>query len=473
MNKDQLWKSVLGELELLMSPMYFTMYFGNTKILSIDDTDLIITLGCSNAVLKQKVEKDYLTKIQNIIKRQTSKAYQITIHIVSFVNPDDKNTQHANEAPLFSQQNIVYDNIRPVQGKSSFRQEYQTSLIPEYTFDTFVVGTNNQLAFTVAKAVAESPGKLYNPLLFYSKVGLGKTHLLHAIGNKALDIDSNLNVYYSTGDDFMNELIDGMQTGRRAESAKFRNKYRNVDILLIDDIHVIAGKERTTEEFFHTFNHLYKNKKQIIVTTDRHPSEIPKLEERLSSRFKMGMIADIQKADYETRIAILRKKNATLNYGITNKVIDFIAENIESNIRELEGSFIQVVVQAKALNINANVDLAKSVLSNSVVLKKEKNIKPSQVIAITSGFFKIDPIQVKSKKRQRAIVQTRQVAMYLLKEINQLTFAQIGELFGGRDHTTAMHSIEKIQNELDNKNFRLKRDITEIKDKIFENRISA
>jgi len=351
------------------------------------------------------------------------------------------------------------------------RSNFKSGLNSAQTFDTYIVGPNNQLAHSVAKTIAESRQALYNPFLVYSKVGLGKTHLLNAIGNSLQKQHQGYKVYYTSGEEFMNELIDSITTGSRSENVLFRNKYRNIDALLIDDVHQIAGKESTQEAFFNIFNHLYKNKKQIVVSTDKHPREIKKLEERISSRFKMGMIVDIQKPDIEVRIAILKTKAKELGLeNIDRDIIYFISENVDTNIRELEGSFLQVITHAKALNEKLDVELCKRVLSQNLILKEEKNIKPSTVIQNVAKYYDYDIRTIKGKTRKKDISLARQVTMFLLKEINQLPLKSIGEFLGGRDHTTIMHGIGKIKNETANNNYRLKREINDIKDMIFNSR---
>ncbi|MEW6727471.1 MAG: chromosomal replication initiator protein DnaA [Bacillota bacterium] len=318
-------------------------------------------------------------------------------------------------------------------------------LNPRYTFDSFVVGNSNRFAHAASQAVAEAPARAYNPLFIYGGVGLGKTHLMHAIGHYILQKSGYLRVSYVTSEKFTNELINSI---RDDQTAQFRARYRSIDILLIDDIQFLAGKERTQEEFFHTFNTLYEAAKQIVVSSDRPPKEIPTLEERLRSRFEWGLITDIQPPDLETRVAILRKKAQAEAITVPDETLLYIADRIQSNIRELEGAFNRVVAFATLTNAEITSEMAAQVLKDIVPPKKPRQINCTLIQEIVADYFRLRPDELKAKRRTRNVAFPRQVAMYLVRELTDLSLPKIGQEFGGRDHTTVLHACEKIAEEL-------------------------
>ncbi len=323
------------------------------------------------------------------------------------------------------------------------------NLNPRYTFDTFVVGANNNLAHAAALAVAESPGEVYNPLFIYGGVGLGKTHLMHSIAHFILKNRPDAKILYVTSEKFTNELIDAIRNKNNITTTEFREKYRNNDVLLIDDIQFIIGKESTQEEFFHTFNTLYESKKQIIISSDKPPKEIETLEERLRSRFEWGLTVDIQSPDYETRMAILRKKEEMEGYNIDNEVIKYIATNIKSNIRELEGALTKIVALSK-LDHNKEIDiaLAEEALKDIISPGADKKVTPERIIQVVADHFGITTLDISSQKRNKEIVFPRQIVMYLCQNMTDASLQEIGKYLGGRDHTTIIHGREKISSEL-------------------------
>jgi chromosomal replication initiator protein len=323
----------------------------------------------------------------------------------------------------------------------------EIGLSPKYTFDSFVIGPSNRFAHAAAMAVADSPAKAYNPLFIYGGVGLGKTHLMHAIGQSALNKSQKSKVLYISSEEFTNQLISSIQN---RSTQKFREKYRNVDILLIDDIQFIAGKESTQEEFFHTFNALYVAHKQIVVTSDRPPKEIQSLEERLISRFEWGLVTDIQPPDFETRIAIIKKKSEKETIVLPEDVFYFLAEKVKTNIRELEGALIRVVAYSKLIGKEVSVDLAKEVLKD-MIIEGEKKITIDLIQKRVSDYFDIKLSDMRAKKRSKAIAYPRQVAMYLTRQLTDFSLPEIGDQFGGRDHTTVIHACEKIERDLKEK----------------------
>lgn len=341
------------------------------------------------------------------------------------------------------------------------------NLNPKYTFDTFVVGANNNLAHAASLAVAESPGEVYNPLFIYGGVGLGKTHLMHSIAHFILKNNVNAKILYVTSEKFTNELIDAIRNKNNITTTEFREKYRNNDVLLIDDIQFIIGKESTQEEFFHTFNTLYEAKKQIIISSDKPPKEIETLEERLRSRFEWGLTVDIQSPDYETRMAILRKKEEMEGYDIDNEVIKYIATNIKSNIRELEGALTKIVALSKLGkgHETITIELAEEALKDLISPNAVREITPESIIQTVSDHFGITPLDIASQKRNRDIVIPRQIVMYLCRTMIDIPLQTIGKYMGGRDHTTIIHGAEKITNEMA-KNDSLRNTVEILKKKI-------
>jgi chromosomal replication initiator protein len=326
-------------------------------------------------------------------------------------------------------------------------QAKEIGLDDRYTFDSFVVGPSNRFAHAASLAVADSPAKAYNPLFIYGGTGLGKTHLMHAIGQRALQRNPKSKVLYISSEDFTNQLIGAIQN---RSTLKFREKYRNVDVLLIDDVHFIAGKDSTQEEFFHTFNALYDAHKQIVVTSDRPPKEIQKLEERLVSRFLYGLVTDIQPPDFETRIAILKKKSEKETVALPEDVFYFLAEKIKTNIRELEGALMRVVASAKLVGKEVTVELAKELLKD-MIIEGEKKISIDLIQRKVSEYFDIKLSDMRAKKRSKAIAYPRQIAMYLTRQLTDYSLPEIGDQFGGRDHTTVIHACDKIELDLKSK----------------------
>ena len=339
------------------------------------------------------------------------------------------------------------------------------NLNPKYTFDTFVVGSNNNLAHAAALAVAESPGEIYNPLFIYGGVGLGKTHLMHAIAHFILKNTPDAKILYVTSETFTNELIDAIRNKNNTTTTEFREKYRNNDVLLIDDIQFIIGKESTQEEFFHTFNTLYESKKQIIISSDKPPKEIETLEERLRSRFEWGLTVDIQSPDYETRMAILRKKEELEGYNIDNEVITYIATNIKSNIRELEGALTKVMAYSRLNKCEINLKMAEEALKDIIPPGAQREVTPELIIQIVAEHFGLTPQDIASQKRTKEIVYPRQIAMYLCRDMLATPLQTIGSFLGGRDHTTIIHGADKISSDL-KKDETLKNTIEILKKKI-------
>lgn len=366
------------------------------------------------------------------------------------------------EVPKAQTGNTLINNALNTVSQSAI---INANLNPKYTFDTFVVGANNNLAHAASLAVAESPGEIYNPLFIYGGVGLGKTHLMHSIGHFILKNNPNAKVLYVTSEKFTNELIDAIRNKNNFSPTEFRDKYRTNDVLLIDDIQFIIGKESTQEEFFHTFNALYESKKQIIISSDKPPKEIETLEERLRSRFEWGLTVDIQSPDYETRMAILRKKEEMEGYNIDNEVIKYIATNIKSNIRELEGALTKIVALSRLNKCDITLELAEEALKDIISPNAQREVTPDLIIQIVSDHYGLTPLDISSQKRNKEIVYPRQIVMYLCRNMTDTPLQTIGRYLGGRDHTTIIHGSEKIAGDI-KKDDTLKNTIEILKKKI-------
>ncbi len=389
-----------------------------------------ITFKCDSPYVKELAETRYASLLLNALKHITNRDLTFSVHEI---NDTSENPNQEVISSMKSEEEIDYS---------------QQSLNPKYTFDTFVVGNNNRFAHAAALAVGDNPAKTYNPLFIYGGVGLGKTHLMQAIGNRILQNNRRMNIVYVTSEKFTNHLINSIRDGK---NDPFRNKYRNADALLIDDIQFIAKKERVQEEFFHTFNTLYENGKQIIISSDKPPRDIPFLEDRLKSRFEWGLLADISCPDYETRVAILRKKALDEGIIIDDSIVANIATKIDSNIRELEGVFNKIVARASLTHSPITIELAENVI-NEFISKREKVISSDFIQDVVSKYFSIDRKELSGDKRSNDIAFPRQIAMYLCRDVANMSFPQIGADFGNRDHSTVMHAYKKIEKEIKEKN---------------------
>ncbi len=425
-DKDEL----LNNAKLLLKDELTTISFNTWfKPLGIEEiTDDTIVFRLSSPFQKDIIENKYLDLIVNTFEYLTNKKYKISSFCPSGSLEDGFDSFYKS-----SQDNNIISN---------------TGLKPNYTFDTFVVGSNNRFAQAAALAVAESPGSSYNPLLLYGGVGLGKTHLMHAIGNEIINTNSDKKVLYVTSEKFTNEFINSIKDNKNEE---FRSKYRNIDVLLIDDIQFIAGKKQVQEEFFHTFNTLHENGGQIIMSSDKPPKDIDYLEDRLKSRFEWGLIADISNADYETRLAILRKKVQIENIIIDDNILSNIAIKVDSNIRELEGTLNKIVAKASLIHSPITLEVAEQCI-NEVISQKEKVLSSDYIQEVVAKYFNIDPKDLKSSKRSNDIAYPRQIAMFLCRDIANMPFTKIGTSFGKRDHTTVMHACTKIESEIKTNN---------------------
>ena len=422
-NLDNIWTEVLNLIKVELTEVSFNTWLKTVEPVNISDSKVV--LAAPNEFTKNILEGRYLNLIKNAFKQVTEEDFEIIFTIPGEEDYDFREQTITTE---------VNDNNQ------------KSPLNPKYTFDSFVIGNSNRFAHAASLAVAEAPAKAYNPLFIYGGVGLGKTHLMHAIAHYTLSQNPNAKVVYVSSEKFTNELINSI---REYKNEEFRNKYRNIDVLLIDDIQFIAGKEGTQEEFFHTFNALHEANKQIIISSDRPPKDIPTLEDRLRSRFEWGLITDIQAPDLETRVAILRKKANIENITVSDDVMLYIATKIQSNIRELEGALIRVVAYSSLTNSEVTEELAEEALKDILSNNKVKEVTVETIKQAISKNFHIKMDDFITKKRTRAIAYPRQIAMYLTRELTDLSLPKIGDEFGGRDHTTVIHAYDKITNDIE------------------------
>ena len=429
-DKDELMASIKKELEPEITKISFDTWIAPLGIRSIEGNNIVFTT--TSEFQRDFIENKYRPLIFNTLRFITNKDWTFSVIDLSKEQPEETSE-------------VITDaddsNLQEIESNKS-------TLNPKYTFETFVVGNNNRFAHAAALAVGNEPSKSYNPLFLYGGVGLGKTHLMHAIGNRILELYKNYNVLYVTSEKFTNQLINAIKDNK---NDMFRSKYRNIDVLLIDDIQFIAGKERIQEEFFHTFNALYEEGKQIIISSDKPPRDIPFLEDRLKSRFEWGLLADISCPDYETRLAILRKKAQDENIIIDDFILSNIANKIDSNIRELEGVFNKIVARASLTHSSITIELAEKIITE-FKYESEKVISCDFIKETVAKYFSIEKDDLSGNKRSNDIAFPRQIAMYLCREVANMSYPQIGIDFGGRDHSTVMHACKKIEKEVKEKN---------------------
>lgn len=441
MQADDVWYKVIAALNARLTQVSLNSWLKNVKPIDIFEQTLV--LAVSNKFLKTIIESRYSSYIYDALKDIAPDISDVEIMVAEDDDIDEYKSQLTTSGESYAH---TYDETEKESDSDDVYFAQNDTLNPKYTFETFVIGNSNRFAHAASLAVAEAPGKAYNPLFIYGGVGLGKTHLMHAIGHYILKNNPGAKLRYVTSEKFTNELINSIKDDRNEE---FRNKYRNIDVLMVDDIQFIANKERTQEEFFHTFNALYEANHQIIISSDRPPKDIPTLEDRLRSRFEWGLLADIQPPDLETRIAILRKKADMEKIEVSDEILTFIAQQIQSNIRELEGALVKIMAYASLNKKDIDIEVAGDVLRDIIKNDQPQKITVDKIQKIVSSYYNIRPDDFKAKKRNRAISYPRQIAMYLCREMTDLSLPKIGEEFGGRDHTTVIHACEKIMGDME------------------------
>lgn len=455
MTKDELWQLVLGELELSLSKASFDTWFKNTFIAALENEQVII--GVPNLFTQAWFEKKYHELIIKTLKKITNNQvkniiYKIETQKISLRLAENQTTEKK-----------VGDIEQGVSDQGLMAINNFGGLNPKYTFDKFVVGKNNELAHAAAMAVADKPGLIYNPLFIYGGVGLGKTHLLQAVGHVVFQKTKNVKILYTTTEKFTNDFVQAIRSGK---TKSFQDKYRDVDLLIMDDVQFMEGKGQTQEQFFHTFNDLYQKNKQIIISSDRPPKAIPTIEDRLRSRFECGMIADISAPDIETRIAIIEAKLIEKAYKLEDEIINLIATSIQSNIRELEGAINRIIAHHELKKEKPTMETVKPIISSLVNLPRKGSITPKIIMETVAEYFNIAITDIIGACRKKELVVPRQIIMFLMREELSSSFPYIGSELGGRDHTTAMHAHNKIKNQiLDDE--KLKQDIILLKQKIF------
>jgi chromosomal replication initiator protein len=456
MDAKQVWRAALGELQVSLSPANFETWLRDTELVDVDEQRFRIAVP--NGFAKDWLESRYRSLISQTLARIVG--YSVQVEFVIGSTPDAAAEgvlgPAASASPWTAQQVRVEPTRVGGEGGTTF-------INARYTFANFIVGSANRLAHAASLSVAERPGHAYNPLFLYGGVGLGKTHLMHAIGNQVIAKFPRKRVVYATSEKFTNEFIASIQQGKIDE---FRARYRRIDLLLIDDIQFIADKERTQEEFFHTFNAIHEDGKQIVLSSDRPPKAILTLEERLRSRFEWGLIADLTAPDLETRIAILRAKAEEGAVPITSDVIEFIARKVVSNIRELEGALNRVVAYASMGAMPIGIELAQAVLSNVLYNPKKRQVTPERIARVVSEYYSVPIDVLQGQKRDKAIVVPRQIAMFLMREETDVSLLRIGAELGGRDHSTVLHACDKINREVA-VNDELRREIAAVRELIY------
>lgn len=454
--QNSLWQSVLGEIELSVSHATFVTWFKNTEL--VQSSDEQVTIAVPNIFAIRQFEVKFNDQIRSVLEKNGVTPEKI----VYTVKTSGKKTVVSRETTAMQSATVASELVsRPSSRGSSSSVSPGSGLNPRYTFDSFIVGSSNDLAYTACQAVAQYPGVKYNPLYLYGGVGLGKTHLMQAVGNEIIKNQPDARILYVSSETFVKEFLDSIRFKKKG----FSDKYRNVDVLIIDDMQFIANKEKTQEEFFHTFNALHQNNKQIIISSDKPPKSIPTLTERLRSRFEMGMAIDVQMPDFETRCAILEAKASLSGVELGRETAEYLANNIKTNIRELEGALNQLLAYAEMRGIAPDISTAEGLIGN-VRRSRPQHITAKQIIDKTAKHFQLTTPEICSERRDKHIVTPRQIAMYLLRSELHLSFPKIAGELGRKDHTTAIHSVEKIEKSI-KLDFTIREQVAEIREKLY------
>jgi len=459
MTNEEIWQAVLGELELSVSKVQFTTWLKDTSIISNENGQVVI--GVPNGFAKEWLENKFKTYILQALRNFQENIKDISCVIYSPKNKQPNQAKNIDAVKAPKQSQIV--DLNPSGNTFNAPLAYNVGLNPRYVFGNFIVGENNELARAACYAVSQNLGTNYNPLFIYGGVGLGKTHLLQSIGNEISRADSQKKVIYISSERFTSELVDCI---KNQKVDQFKDKYQQADLLIIDDIQFISGKEKTQDIFFHIFNFLYQLNKQIVISSDRTPGDIQILEERLRSRFEGGMIADIGNPDLETRMAILRSKSAEKDFFLEDDLIKFIAENIKNNVRELEGALNKIIANCQFGKKPLSLESVKQTLSDIISSGKRKYINHKHIIKTVADFYEITSEEIIKKGRRKKIAIPRQIAMFLVRSELEASYPEIGDYFGGRDHTTALYAFIKINKALE-KNDKIKKDVSLLRDKLY------
>ena len=452
-----LWQAVLGEIELSVSRGNFVTWFKNTHL--VQQTDDKVTIGVPNVFIKQQLERKYNDLIVETLKKNGVEPDSVEYKIVSGTAPGRQHEEPVLVSPSSTKDSEV--SSQPKAPVNTLAHSYRQGLNERYIFENFIVGAGNELAFAACQSIAQNPGTKYNPLFLYGGVGIGKTHLIQAVGNAVLSNNPDAKVLYISTEQFVQEFVDAL---RFRKTADFAGYYRTADVLIVDDVQFIAGKEKMQEEFFHTFNALHQANKQIIISSDKPPKEIPTLEERLRSRFAWGMSIDMQNPDFETRCAIIQTKAQGHEIALPQDVVEYLATNIQTNIRELEGALNQLLAFCEMRALEPNLSIATSLLGVSKT--RPKHLSAKQIIERCARHFQVPMEDIMGPKRDKDIVVPRQIAMYMLRSELHLSFPKIAKELGRKDHTTAIHSVEKIEKE-SRLDASLRTAISEIKERLY------
>jgi chromosomal replication initiator protein len=446
--QHSLWQSVLGEIELSVPHATFVTWYKNTELLECDEEQAVVAVPNIFAVRQFQVK--FTDQIRQVLAKNGASPKRIEYIVKTNGARRTSGNRETTVAP------------RPTTDRETSREPLPVgNLNPRYTFMNFIVGSSNDLAYTACQAVAQYPGTKYNPLFLYGGVGLGKTHLAQAVGNEIVKNQPSARVVYISSETFVKEFLDSIRFKKKG----FSDKYRNVDVLIVDDMQFIANKEKTQEEFFHTFNALHQNNKQIIITSDKPPRSIPTLTERLRSRFEMGMPIDIQMPDFETRCAIIEAKAALSGVELERETVEYLANNVKTNIRELEGALNQLLAYAEMRGVTPDISTAEGLLGN-VRRSRPQHVTAKQIIDKTAKYFSLSPSEICSAQRDKHIVTPRQIAMYLLRSELHLSFPKIATELGRKDHTTAIHSVEKIEKSI-KLDFTIREQVAEIRERLY------
>ncbi len=465
MQPTQIWQATLGELQSQLSRANFETWLRNTQLVNWDGESA--TIGAPNTFAVDQLRNKFALQIQQALSTITGTKVAVQFALLNASEHAPRSSGSRRSSATRTTSATATKSVDTMVESSPQQLELsatpESGLNPRYVFEKFVVGANNRLAHAAALAVADKPAATFNPLFIYGGVGLGKTHLLHAIGHRALARDPSLLVRYVSSETFTNDMVNGIRQNRNEE---FRSRYRTIDILMVDDIQFIAGKEGTQEEFFHTFNALYQAGKQIIISSDRPPKAIPTMTDRLRSRFEGGLLADIQPPDLETREAILAEKGRELNVAVPTDVLEYVARRVQSNIRELEGALNKIIALAQLYQRPLSLELSIQALTDTILDQRRRQITPDRVVDAVSDFYQVAHIDMIGPGRRRSVVVPRQVAMLLLREETTSSLVQIGQLLGGRDHSTVMHGIEKMERQVENDS-QLRSEILAIREQLY------